>query len=167
MASSTPIELASEVSKMLKEALEAVKADIIQNMSAKNRNASGRSIRSLVVDVTGSVGDLYGSASFMAMETGRKAGRVPKGFHKIIEQWIKDKGIALYSSSPDREPNIRSVAYFIARKIASEGTMLHRRGMRQDIYTGSIEREVTKLSEKLLLRVGSDITTLHNTIITD
>ena len=56
MATTTPIELAPEVSRMLAEALEGVKAAIIQNMASKRRNASGRSIRSLRVEVLGNIG---------------------------------------------------------------------------------------------------------------
>ncbi len=167
MATSTPIELAPEVTQMLTETLEGVKAAIIQNMSAKKRNASGRSIRSLRVEVLGNVGYLWGSQSFMTMETGRAGGRVPKGFHKIIEQWIRDKGISVYATSTNPEANIRSAAYFIAKKIASEGTMLYRRGGNEDIYTQASLDAFSKLSEKLLLRVGSEITKLNNLLPTD
>lgn len=167
MATTTPIELAPEVSRMLTEALEGVKAAIIQNMSSKRRNASGRSVRSLRVEVLGNIGYLWGSRSFMTMETGRKGGRVPKGFHKIIEQWIRDKGISVYATSTNPEANIRSAAYLIAKKIAREGTTLYRRGGNEDIYSKASLDAFSKLSENLLIRVGSDITKLNNLLPTD
>lgn len=67
-----------QIQGIIKLHLENVKAKIANQMAANNRNASGRSVASLTVEVTGNIGVLWGSKSFLAMEHGRKGGKVPK-----------------------------------------------------------------------------------------
>ena len=81
------------IQEIIKQHLENVKTKITNQMAANDRNASGRSVASLTVEVSDNVGVLWGSKSFLAMEHGRKGGKIPKGFVGIIRQWIIDKGI--------------------------------------------------------------------------
>ena len=65
-------------------------------------------------------------------------------FQSIILKWAKDKGISI--------DNPKSFAFLVARKIAREGTLLHRTGGRTDIYS----REIPKTIENVLKRLGDD-----------
>lgn len=161
-----------QVSDILKRHLENVKANIAKQMEANHRNASGRSVASLTVEVAGNVGTLYGSKSFLAMERGRKGGKVPKGFYGIIRQWIIDKGIAVSPIpaktnrailSPE-ERGLRSMAGAIAYKIMKEGTRLHRDGGYNDIYTSAVNDELKLLYQEVIGMTAQSITQI-NTVL--
>lgn len=144
----------AQIQEIIKRHLENVKAKIASQMAAHNRNASGRSVASLEVEVSGNVGILYGAKSFLVMERGRKGGKVPRGFVDIIRQWIIDKGIPVTPIpaktgrailSP-QERGIRSLAGAIAHKIMKEGSRLHRDGEYNDIYTSAVNEELELLA---------------------
>lgn len=142
------------IQDILERHLKNVKAKIERQMAANNRNASGRSVRSLTIDVDGTTGTLYGARQFLVMERGRKGGKVPRGFVGIIRQWIIDKGIAVapIPSKTNRailspeERGIRSMAGAIAHKIMKEGTRLYRDGGYNDIYTTAVNEELELLA---------------------
>ncbi len=159
-----------QVSEIIKRHLENVKANVAKQMEANHRNASGRSVASLVVEVSGNVGTLYGSKSFLAMERGRKGGKVPRGFYDIIRQWIIDKGIAVRPIpaktnrailSPE-ERGLRSLAGAIAYKIMKEGTRLHRDGGYNDIYTSAVNYELKLLHMEVVSMTAQSIAKINN-----
>ncbi len=104
--------------RIIGEELEALRKRIIANHEAAGQVASGRTKGSLKVEMSEDGGVLWGRQAFAVLETGRGPGKVPKGFYKIIRQWVEDKGIQV--KKPD------SFAYLVARKIAKEGTELYR-----------------------------------------
>lgn len=153
---------AHRVKELTKESLENVRQRIIANMGAKKRNASMRSVKSLSVRMTEVGGTLYGLSSFLAMEKGRKGGKVPRNFQDIIASWIVAKGISLYSNAPSgRQPTVKRVSYLIARSIQQKGSRMHRNGQFQDIFSKASKDEVTKLSDKIMLLAASNIDYLH------
>lgn len=159
-----------QVSDILKRHLENVKANISKQMEAHHRNASGRSVASLTVEVNGNVGILYGSKSFLSMERGRKGGKVPKGFYGIIRQWIIDKGIAVtpIPAKTQRailsaeERGLRSLAGAIAHKIMKDGTRLHREGGYNDIYTSAVNEELKLLHAEVVGGTAESIAEINN-----
>lgn len=151
----TQIDNSVRVEELIREALDNVRKRMEDAMKQKGRNASGRSVASLSITTNSVSGVLKGYGSWLAMETGRKGGKVPSGFANIIAQWIVDKGISI-------EPNkLPSVAYLISRKIARHGTSLYRRGGFDDIYSTASQEEVEKLNNKILTMLGSDISYLN------
>ena len=95
-------------------------------------NASGRTVGSLAV-VSGGAGvrlGLFGKshAPLGTLEVGRAGGNVPVGFYEIIKQWTRDKGLQ-FGTESERG----TFAYFVARKIAREGTQRHRLPI--DVYS--------------------------------
>lgn len=159
-----------QVQNILKRHLENVKTKVAQQMEANHRNASGRSVASLSVEVAGNVGTLFGSKSFLAMERGRKGGKVPKGFYDIIRQWVIDKGIAVTPIpsktqrailSPE-ERGLRSLAGAIAHKIMKEGTKLHRDNGYNDIYTTAVREELASLSDDMVLFAADSIAEIND-----
>lgn len=112
--------------------LERCKADIETNMETQNVNASGRTVGSLAVvsDNDGLRLGLFGNshAPLGTLEVGRAGGKVPVGFYQIIKQWTRDKGLQ-FGTESERG----TFAYFVARKIAREGTQRHR--LPVDVYS--------------------------------
>lgn len=116
--------------------LERCKADIETNMETQNVNASGRTVGSLAVvsDNEGLRLGLFGNthAPLVTLEVGRAGGRVPAGFYQIIKQWTRDKGLQFVTESERG-----TFAYFVARKIAREGTQRHRLPI--DVYSTPVK----------------------------
>lgn len=133
--------LESDIIRILTETREQIRA----NMDAAHVNASGRTSASIRVepydggvrlvggyDTTHRISDyprILGSldapdtAPIPTLEVGRKGGGeppVPRGFYYIIRQWSRDKGLQ-FSSETERG----TFAYFLARKIARQGTKRH------------------------------------------
>lgn len=129
--------------------LEALKQRIIENHRNAGQVASGRTIASLKVEITEDGGVLWGRSAFGTLETGRKGGKVPAGFWKIIRQWMDDKGIQV--EKPD------SFAYLVARKIAKEGTQLFHNGGRSDIYSPEVKDTVERVSDGIGILFGSEV----------
>lgn len=131
-----------ETLKIVGDGLQGLRQRIIANHEAAGQVASGRTRDSLKVEMTGEGGILWGRQAFGTLETGRKPGRVPKGFYGIILQWMKDKGIQV-----DKP---KSFAYLVARKIANEGTKLYRSGQKEDIYSTEVEKTIQEISNRVL-----------------
>lgn len=112
--------------------LERCKSDIELNMDTQDVNASGRTVGSLAVvsDDKGLRLGLFGNshAPLGTLEVGRAGGKVPAGFYEIIKQWTRDKGLQ-FGTETERG----TFAYFVARKIAREGTQRHRLPI--DVYS--------------------------------
>lgn len=138
--------------------LEELKADIIQNHMAAGQVASGRTMKSLKVKATEDEGMLVGRPFFSVLETGRKAGKTPRRFYLIIRQWMKDKGIEAppmpyktnrpHKYTPE-ERGARSMAAAIAETIRKRGTLLHRKGGRDDIYSREVEKAMKRIKARL------------------
>lgn len=160
------------VQDILTRHLENVKAKVVQAMEDNNRNASGRSVASLNVVVSGNVGTLYGSPSFIVMERGKKPGRVPFGFRDIIKQWIIDKGIS-FAPIPAKSRNVKytpherglnKFAGAVAYKIMKEGTTLHRNNGFDDIYTSAIKEELKALGDEIILFTAQSINSINTNL---
>lgn len=141
--------LRDKVMELVASELEALKQRIIENHRSAGQVASGRTIASLKVEITEDGGVLWGRSAFGTLETGRKPGKVPAGFWKIIRQWMDDKGIQV--EKPD------SFAYLVARKIAKEGTQLFRNGGRSDIYSPEVKDTVDRVSDGIGILFGSEV----------
>lgn len=135
--------------ELVSSELEALKQKVIENQKNSGQVASGRTIASMKVEVTEEGGVLWGRSPFGTLETGRKPGKVPAGFWKIIRQWMDDKGIQV--QKPD------SFAYLVARKIANEGTQLFRNGGRDDIYSPEVKDTVERVSQGIGILFGSEV----------
>lgn len=148
-----------EQKRIISEELNTLRLRIIENMKRNKQVASGRTIQSLAVEVDEWGGRLMGNVPVIpTLETGRKAGRVPRGFASIIYQWMQDKGIHgepmpyvrsgkhKYSA---QERGDRSMAAAIAHTIKTKGSRLHRTGGRADVYSNEIPKTIARLQERL------------------
>lgn len=152
--------MANTLEQQIIAILEQTRNEIRANMQAKNINASGRTSASLRVEMyTGGIRlvggtnnthkvpespDIYASdtAPIPTLEVGREGGKVPRGLYYILRQWSKDKGISFPNES---ERN--TFAYFLARKIAREGTRRHDTPV--DVYTTPANNAKEKISNLL------------------
>lgn len=151
---------------ILQEELEKLRMNIISNHLKAGQKASGRTAASMHVEVSENSGTLWGRNAFEVLETGRKAGRVPKDFQGIIMQWMKDKGIQAapipyltnrpHKYTPQQRGTLR-MSYLIARKIRREGTKLFRAGGRQDIYSPEIEKTMERIETRMVSLIKSKI----------
>lgn len=151
---------------ILQEELEKLRMNIISNHLKAGQKASGRTAASMHVEVSEDSGTLWGRNAFGVLETGRKAGRVPKDFQGIIMQWMKDKGIQVapipyltnrpHKYTPQQRGTLR-MSYLIARKIRREGTKLFRAGGRQDIYSPEIEKTMERIETRMVSLIKSKI----------
>lgn len=155
--------------QIVREELERAKQLIINHIRANGQNASGRTIASLHVEQKKDGGILWGRKPFGTLETGRRAGKVPYRFGDIIYQWMMDKGIhaapmPYLTNKPHRyspqERADRSMAYAIAKNIASRGTQLYRRGGNDNVYSNVIPTVLSRIAD----RFGALIDTQFNTI---
>lgn len=130
--------------QILIQELTDLQKRVIQNHISAGQKASGRTIKSILVEVGDDYGQLTGRKAIGTLETGRKGGKVPAKFQDIILKWMQAKGINV--------PKPKSFAYLVARKIAREGTLLHRMGGRSDIYS----KEINITLPRLIKRLGDD-----------
>lgn len=124
--------------------LEKAKAEIQANMDAKGITASGRTKKSIrTVETSGGfalIGGGSNAAPVPTLEVGREGGKVPAGFYNIIRQWTFDKGLSFDS---ERERN--TFSYFLARKIAREGTARHKQNV--DVYSTPVKVAVEDIRQ--------------------
>lgn len=113
----------------IREFLTTVKEDIIKQIDAQKRNATGDLKRSLrVVSNQYLKGELRSNRYIQNLQTG--VGSKPKGLpFKEIKDWIKAKGIKPRRKGkfiPATETNINRTAFVIARSIKEKGTAIKR-----------------------------------------
>lgn len=158
--------MAKDLKGQIADALTQTRDEIRANMEAKRINASGRTSASLRVDeyplgvrlVGGSdrthtiPPGIYASdtAPIPTLEVGRAGGKVPQGFYYIIREWSKEKGLSFANES---ERN--TFAYFVARKIAREGT--RRNVMPADVYSTPVERAKRTIADIVRSRANDTI----------
>lgn len=133
--------------------MENLRKRIIDNHLRAGQKASGKTIASMRIEVDEQGGILFGRKAFGTLETGRKGGRVPKGFYHIILQWVKDKGIQV--------EHPKTFAYFVSRKIAKEGTSLYRSGGRDDIYSNEIPKTTERILRRITGFLGADVESIN------
>lgn len=135
-----------DVAFILSQVLEEARQEIIDNHTQAGQVASGRTARSLRVEVIPSVasavGTIYGRKYFATLETGSKPwanqhNHPPRPFVDVIRQWMDDKGVTGLS------------AYLVARKIMREGSRLYRDGGRTDIFAPPLNDIQRKIDEKI------------------
>ena len=102
-----------------------LKAEIRKGFKDKGINASGRAANSLRADITETSYTLYGAEHILYIDKGRGAGGIPRNFHSVLLQWLKDKGL----STNEKEDRKRAGA--IAYNIRTKGSS-KRRGSRPE-----------------------------------
>jgi len=157
----------TEIREILTEHLTAMKTKIAERMVANGRNASGHSVASLTVEVEDDHGILWGSKSFLVMEKGRRPGAVPMGFHEIIYNWAKAKGISAKAKAgqkqtPDKA--LRSFAGAVAYTIMKKGTKLYRNKQYNDIFSTVLNEELEEMGEEMAINLLDRVSAINETV---
>jgi len=132
------------IDKFLNKIVEGIKASQV----SQGRVTSGKSLQAWEVRSTEFSGQILGASYAFTLETGRKGGKVPRSFREIIFEWMKSKSIFQAESIRGQ----KSIAYFIAKKIAEKGTKLHIDGGRSGILTDNLKETEIKEFEALLAK---------------
>jgi len=135
---------------------EALKNELIAKYREKGMKASGDWEDSLEVVVTENKAQIIGDDYSQQLEAGRGSGKQPPT--AVIEQWIKDKGIA---SRIEGKISISSLAFLIARKIGREGWNRSQYGgvelINEVITPERIQQIIEKLSDVYVIDFTNDI----------
>jgi hypothetical protein len=145
----------------------SLKGMIIANHRAAGQVASGRTIRSMLVQMqskgrSSSEITLTGRPFFGVLETGSKPWQgqyphAPAWFRQIIAKWAQDKGIVTDPKEVSR------FSWFVSNRIMREGSKLYRTGGREDIYSNAIDlamERINKISNNIIsAQVGQIIAT--------
>ena len=159
----------NDIQEILQRHLENLKSTIASRIDEYKRTVTGRTAASLTISVSGNRGILYGSGSFLAIERGRGAGKVPYNFVRIIKEWIVNKGIT-FKPIPAKRKNVKytpmerglnSFAGAVAYKIMKEGSRMHRDNIYNDIYTSAVNDELESLSEELVITSARSIAEIN------
>lgn len=149
---------------IVQEELEQLQQRIAANMLKADEVASGRAMKSMHVETDVQKGTLFGRAFFGVLETGRRAGRVPRGFDQIIYQWMQDKNVhasplPYKGKGPHKytDPQVRgdmAMASAIAWSIKKRGSSLFRKGGRADIYSNEIPQTIKRIERRLVFLIS-------------
>lgn len=154
---------------IIQEELSRLMRKVIDNHVNAGQMASGKTAKSLRVEVSGEEGVLYGKKFFGVLETGRKPGKIPSNFAAIIRAWMKAKGLKAkpmpYKTNgkhkyTPQERGDMSMAAAIATSIAKRGTRQYRIGARSDIYS----REIEEVKKRIAARMGEFVSQLTQSI---
>lgn len=155
----------ADVNEILKTHLESIKTKVAERIVNSGRNASGKSVASLKVEVNDGHGTLWGSKSFLAMERGRGPGAVPMNFTEIIYGWAKAKGISAQAKAgtqqtPDQA--LRSFAGAVAYNIMKKGTKLFRNRAQEDIYSSVIKEELELMENEMTISILDKVSIIND-----
>lgn len=134
--------LSEEIRQILLEELEALRANIAQNMEAADKVVSGKTRGSMHVSVRGNAGVLTGRQAFATLETGsrpwsRKPKRTPRWFADLIGEWLEKRGLDLNK-------------WAVAHTIIHKGSKLCREGGRADIYSPELQKTMDRIAGRIL-----------------
>lgn len=162
------MDIKTQILKILTEA----KDKIVSNIDSEGIRASGRTQNSLKVEDRGEhlvLVENGNGAPFETLQYGREGGRVPKGFAKIIEQWIVDKGITTAPIQYKRKPSEKwqpkytsdirgrmAAAGAIAYKIRSVGTDRFTQP-NENVYTQTIDEAINKIEKFFIESIKSEV----------
>lgn len=140
---------AAVIEDFLRTALEG----LLAYMDSEDRNATGKSRRSLqVVNVTDTTGQLVGAEWIQYVFKGRAPGKMPP-LNKIVD-WCNARGIP------------RGVAWVIAQNIAESGTKLwqERRNIFDEIITEAmVDQFVKNVSRLYTTKLQTEIASMFYT----
>lgn len=159
------------------DSLEQARKDIVQNISATNKSASGKTAKSIRVvvaaDRSSVIGQIYARAYFGALETGRKADKIPKNFTQTIREWIIAKNISIspipYIRVPSdkwqpkytpQERGLMAASGAIAHSIKEKGTKQFQLGPVETVYSNVLKSTTEKIKKQFKDIVDMEINSI-------
>lgn len=138
---------------ILTEELTRLKDDITEAHIRSGKKVTGRTIGTLQTRVSANRGQLLGADYLFTLDMGRQGGRIPHNFKGIIAAWAANKGLTFAN-----EKDAMRFAYFVAKKIAREGTALNRAGGRTDVIRDNVAAFEERLNKRISAMYKTEIT---------
>lgn len=161
-------EIDDKIQKLLTLHLGNIKVGISKRMATLGRSASGSSVASLDVEVSGNNGILSGGKQWEVMQRGRGPGKVPSNFREVIKNWVRARGINIQPKGEQtQEQAIESFSYLVTRNIMQKGTKLYRDNGYNDIYDTLLKEEVEKLSNGVSSVFELEVNSINDKFIND
>lgn len=131
----------NQIQQILRTELQRLSDRISANIEGTGRKATGKTQKSLEVEVDGLSGALMGREAFAALEQGsrpwaKQYPRPPKWFAALLQEWIDAKRLDLN-------------AYAVARTLMRSGSKLRREGGTADVYTNEIPDAVDRIQTQI------------------
>lgn len=138
--------------EILAQFLEKVRGDILEEHIRRDQRVTGKTLEGFEISANEYSGTLIGAGY---IEYGRRPGKMPPV--SAIEQWIRDRGI-----TPKGKISILGLAFIMARKISTMGTIIHQQGGKSGVISnqitqGRIDSLIDSLSEKYRADVTSEV----------
>lgn len=146
----------ASIAQILREELLGLQQRIAANIINTGRQATGKTIKSMRVQVSQLSGVLTGRQAFSTLERGsrpwtRQYSRPPRWFAELIQEWIDAKRLDLN-------------AYAVASNLMRKGSDLYRAGGNAtDVYTEEIPKTLRNIGARLADRYGYLVTGRLNT----
>lgn len=146
----------TSIAQILREELLGLQQRIAANIINTGRQATGKTIRSMKVQVSQLSGVLTGRQAFSTLERGsrpwaRQYSRPPRWFAELIQQWIDAKRLDLN-------------AYAVASNLMRKGSDLYRAGGgATDVYTEELPKTLRNIGARLADRYSYLVTGRLNT----
>jgi len=145
----------AELREILDKFGEEIISEIIAGMEAGKVNATGKSADSLRKESPEDGLIVYGAESFVWIEQGRGPGKRPP--FDAIKEWVEARGL-----EKETDESTKSFVFAIMNKIAQDGTSLHARSERRDVYSSIITEErldalTTIITDTFTRKITSDI----------
>lgn len=135
--------MAVSFDNLVYDTLKTIRDRIAENIIDRGLNATGDTIRSMRIEVTGQgKGTLYGRQYFQSLEEGRPPtdSKPSRAMISSLQRWIDARGI-------DTTP------WAVANSINKNGTRLWRDGGRKDIYTEAINKTIEEVKDEVDIKV--------------
>lgn len=146
----------TSIAQILREELLGLQQRIAANIINTGRQATGKTIRSMKVQVSQLSGVLTGRQAFSTLERGsrpwvKQYNRPPRWFAEQIQQWIDAKRLDLS-------------AYAVASNLMRKGSDLYRAGGgATDVYTEELPKTLRNIGARLADRYSYLVTGRLNT----
>lgn len=127
-----------EIQDILKEEGDATVQRIAGNIFRNKQNASGKTIASLKNTTTPTSLDISGASHIKTLQTGVLPGTFVTA--ATINTWANNKG---YWSGYNYRANT------IARRIFNFGSLLYRKGGRQDVWSNEVQLLVERIENRI------------------
>lgn len=134
---------------IIREELERLREEVVDASRKAGQEASGKTYAEIAVEsVTSSGGMLSGPGYIEVLVRGRRPGKAPYDFPRIIKEWAGYKGIS-FSSEEEFDRWANAVAW----KIRREGTSLWQdagsMGLEHDIFYTPIQNFLARIADRL------------------
>ncbi len=144
-----------DLTRVITDRLERLRADIVAEITNKRITASGRTQNSLQVEQYNGgvrlVANAGNRAPIPTLEIGRPGGKVPRNFTDIIVEWSRAKGLA-WGNDIQRRRIAGAVAWGKIRRV---GTDRHLRP--ENVYSTLVQEAVQDLRGYIMTSIDKQI----------